>query len=62
MSFLSAAEGCKRRPKATRRHFVPTPDSAMAALAEADPAHGTLIEELARVLHERTGVRTLPTA
>ena len=50
----------KSLPKATRRHFVPTPDSAMAALAEADPARGTLIEELARVLHERTGVRIPP--
>ena len=50
----------KSLPKATRRHFVPTPDHAMAALAQADPARGPLIEELARVLHERTGIRIPP--
>ena len=50
----------KSLPKATRRHFVPTPDHAMAALAEADPARGPLTDELARVLHERTGVRIPP--
>ncbi len=50
----------KSLPKATRRHFVPTPDHAMAALADADPARGPLTEELARVLHERTGVRIPP--
>ncbi len=50
----------KSLPKATRRHFVPTPDHAMAALAEADPARGTLTDELARVLFERTGVRIPP--
>ena len=50
----------KSLPKATRRHFVPTPDHAMAALALADPARGTLTDELARVLHERTGVRIPP--
>ena len=50
----------KSLPKATRRHFVPTPDHAMAALAEADPARGTLVDELARVLHERTGIRIPP--
>ncbi|PKW25692.1 ATP-dependent RNA helicase HrpA [Phycicoccus duodecadis] len=47
-------------PKATRRHFVPAPDHAMAALRAADPARGSLVEELARVLHERTGVRLDP--
>ena len=47
----------KSLPKATRRHFVPTPDHAMAALAEADPGRGALTDELARVLHERTGIR-----
>ena len=50
----------KSLPKATRRHFVPTPDHAMAALAEADPSRGPLTEELARVLHERTGIRIQP--
>ena len=50
----------KSLPKATRRHFVPTPDHAMAALAEADPARGRLTDELARVLAERTGIRIPP--
>jgi ATP-dependent helicase HrpA len=50
----------KSLPKATRRHFVPTPDHAMAALAHADPARGRLTDELARVLHEQTGVRIEP--
>ncbi|KRE61549.1 ATP-dependent RNA helicase HrpA [Nostocoides sp. Soil756] len=47
-------------PKATRRHFVPAPDHALAALRSADPARGRLVDELARVLHERTGVRLDP--
>ncbi len=50
----------KSLPKATRRHFVPTPDHAVAALAEADPARGRLTDELARVLQARTGVRIDP--
>ncbi|HSO64417.1 MAG TPA: ATP-dependent RNA helicase HrpA [Ornithinibacter sp.] len=50
----------KSLPKATRRHFVPTPDHATAALAEADPARGPLTDELARVLHARTGIRIPP--
>jgi len=50
----------KSLPKGTRRHFVPAPDSARAALAEADPSRGTLTAELARVLHERTGIRIPP--
>ncbi|WP_377641885.1 ATP-dependent RNA helicase HrpA [Oryzobacter terrae] len=50
----------KSLPKATRRHFVPTPDHAMAALAEADPARGAFTDELARVLHERTGILIPP--
>jgi ATP-dependent helicase HrpA len=51
----------KSLPKATRRHFVPTPDHAAAALAEADPGSGsTLTDELARVLFSRTGVRIDP--
>ncbi|MGL4174898.1 MAG: ATP-dependent RNA helicase HrpA [Dermatophilaceae bacterium] len=44
-------------PKETRRHFVPAPDTALAALAEADPARGPLVEELARVLTRRGPVR-----
>ena len=44
-------------PKATRRHFVPAPDHAAAALALTDPQRGSLAEELARALRERTGVR-----
>ena len=43
-------------PKATRRHFVPAPDHASAALREADPSRGSMTEELARVLRLRTGV------
>ena len=39
----------KSLPKATRRHFVPTPDHATAALAEADPARA--------VAHRRAGPR-----
>ena len=50
----------KSLPKATRRHFVPTPNHAMAALESADPSQGRLTDELARVLHERTGVRIHP--
>ena len=50
----------KSLPKATRRHFVPTPDHAAAALAEADPSRGPLTAELARVLHARTGIRISP--
>ncbi|MBR7744397.1 ATP-dependent RNA helicase HrpA [Phycicoccus sp. BSK3Z-2] len=47
-------------PKATRRHFVPAPDHAAAALAAADPTAGPITDELARVLRERTGVRIDP--
>ncbi len=51
----------KSLPKATRKHFVPTPDHAQAALAEADEAEmaaGTpLVEELGRALYIRTGHR-----
>ncbi len=50
----------KSLPKATRRHFVPTPDHAAAALADADPQRGRLTDELVRVLHESTGVRIDP--
>ena len=48
----------KSLPKATRRHFVPTPDHAAAALADAQPGGGRrLLDEMARVLHARTGIR-----
>ncbi len=48
----------KSLPKATRRHFVPTPDHAAAALADAQPGGGRrLVDELSRVLHARTGIR-----
>ncbi len=47
-------------PKATRRHFVPAPDHATAALRDADPSRGSMTDELARVLHERTGIRIDP--
>lgn len=48
----------KSLPKATRRHFVPTPDHAAAALADAQPGGGRrLVDEVTRVLHARTGIR-----
>ncbi|GAB3446347.1 ATP-dependent RNA helicase HrpA [Phycicoccus ginsengisoli] len=48
-------------PKAVRRNFVPAPDHAAAALADVHPGDGrTLVEELGRVLHARTGVRVDP--
>ena len=51
----------KSLPKATRRHFVPTPDHAQAALLDADPGCGAdLVDELARALHARTGIRVPP--
>lgn len=51
----------KSLPKATRRHFVPTPDHAAAALSDAQPGGGRrLVDELSRVLHARTGVRVPP--
>jgi ATP-dependent helicase HrpA len=43
-------------PKGTRVHFVPAPDHAVAALADAHPGGGRrLVDELARVLRARTG-------
>ncbi|HEX8973801.1 ATP-dependent RNA helicase HrpA [Oryzihumus sp.] len=45
----------KSLPKATRRSFVPAPDHAAAALADADPDAGPITEELARALKARTG-------
>ncbi|SDO79824.1 ATP-dependent helicase HrpA [Pedococcus dokdonensis] len=48
-------------PKATRVHFVPAPDHAAAALAEAHPGGGRrLADELARVLRARTGFAVPP--
>jgi ATP-dependent helicase HrpA len=47
-------------PKALRRHFVPAPDHAVAALAAVRPGSGQFTDELARVLYERTGVRVPP--
>ncbi|MGA8977966.1 MAG: ATP-dependent RNA helicase HrpA, partial [Pedococcus sp.] len=48
-------------PKATRRHFVPAPDHAAAALRDVQPGGGRRLEgELARVLHARTGIRISP--
>ncbi len=38
----------KSLPKATRRHFVPTPDHAQAALADSDPAGGRMDHRRAR--------------
>ncbi|WP_460968658.1 ATP-dependent RNA helicase HrpA [Pedococcus soli] len=48
-------------PKATRRHFVPAPDHASAALTAVHPGGGRRFdEELARVLHAQTGTRIPP--
>lgn len=48
-------------PKATRVHFVPAPDHAAQALAQAHNGGGRrLADELARVLHARTGISVLP--
>ncbi len=55
-------------PKVTRRHFVPVPNHAAAALADVpdtgEPASGAgtrpLTDALADVLHARTGVRVPP--
>ncbi|MGL4744050.1 MAG: ATP-dependent RNA helicase HrpA, partial [Dermatophilaceae bacterium] len=47
-------------PKDIRRHLVPVPDTARAVLAEVDPARGSLVEEFARVLARRAGVRVGP--
>ncbi len=52
----------KSLPKPVRRHFVPTPDHARAALAAADPTAGPITAELGRVLRERTGVTVDPEA
>ncbi len=51
----------KSLPKATRKHFVPAPDHARTALAQADPASGQdLVDELAAALRSRTGFGIRP--
>ncbi|MHA7127079.1 ATP-dependent RNA helicase HrpA [Janibacter indicus] len=48
----------KSLPKATRRHLVPAPDHARAALTQLDPAAGTSItSQLSSVLGRRAGIR-----
>ena len=48
-------------PKATRVHFVPAPDHAVAALAQAQSGGDRrLADELARVLRARTGIQVPP--
>lgn len=48
-------------PKATRVHFVPAPDHAAAALAQAQSGGDRrLADELARVLRARTGIQVPP--
>ncbi|QBF46365.1 ATP-dependent RNA helicase HrpA [Janibacter limosus] len=48
----------KSLPKATRRHLVPAPDHARAALAELDADAGTTItSQLSSVLGRRGGIR-----
>lgn len=47
-------------PKATRKHFVPAPDRARAALAHADPTRGSITDELASGLYVVTGHRVPP--
>ncbi|MBV9314119.1 MAG: ATP-dependent RNA helicase HrpA [Pseudonocardia sp.] len=42
--------------KDLRRNFVPVPDTVHAALARLRPEHGSLLDELSRVLRELTGV------
>ncbi|WP_068401730.1 ATP-dependent RNA helicase HrpA [Kribbia dieselivorans] len=48
-------------PKATRKHFVPAPDHAAAAVKALEPRSGaSLTDELGRVLFERTRVKVPP--
>lgn len=47
----------KSLPKAIRKHFVPAPDFAKAALNRLTFGEGNLQEELARVLFDMTGHR-----
>ncbi|WP_432987354.1 ATP-dependent RNA helicase HrpA [Dactylosporangium sp. CA-233914] len=46
----------KSLPKATRRNFVPAPDTARDALAEMTPRDGDLLDALAHQLRRMTGV------
>ncbi|MDD3519369.1 MAG: ATP-dependent RNA helicase HrpA, partial [Chromatiales bacterium] len=43
-------------PKGLRKHFVPAPDFARAALARIEPGQGSLLDALADVLRQMTGV------
>ena len=43
-------------PKELRRRFVPAPDHAARVLPELREGHGRLVDEVARVLRELTGV------
>jgi ATP-dependent helicase HrpA len=45
--------------KDLRRNFVPVPDTVRTALAHMDPARGSMLDELTRVLREMHGV-TVP--
>ncbi len=47
----------KALPKVTRRHFVPVPNHAAAALADLGAPEGRLTDALSHVLHARTRVR-----
>ena len=48
--------------KDLRRNFVPVPDTVRAALSMIDPARGSLLAELSRVLREIGGVTVPPDA
>ncbi|WP_406667157.1 ATP-dependent RNA helicase HrpA [Gallaecimonas sp. GXIMD1310] len=50
----------KGLPKPVRRNFVPAPNYAQAALARLTPLDGRLIDKLADVLRQITGIRTDP--
>jgi ATP-dependent helicase HrpA len=47
-------------PKALRVKFVPVPEHAAAAVEELKPAHGRLLETLARFLGKRSGEPVAP--
>ncbi|WP_051343323.1 ATP-dependent RNA helicase HrpA [Pseudonocardia spinosispora] len=48
--------------KDLRRNFVPVPDTVRAALTMIDPARGSLLSELSRVLRQLAGVTVPPDA
>ena len=52
----------KSMPKALRRHFVPAPDFARAALERMRYGEGTLADALARALEGITGISVPPDA